>query len=136
MADFFPWISSFETGITVIDAQHRKLVGMLNELFESINRGEGNNVVGKILDGMIDYTQTHFATEEKLFARFGYPDSEAHIREHEALRKQVFKLRVSLRSGRNLFAVQVAEFLKEWLRVHILQTDKKFVPFLISKGVK
>lgn len=136
MADSFPWLSSFETGIAVIDAQHRKLVGMLNELFDAINRGEGNNIVGKILDGMIHYTQTHFATEEKLFAKFGYPESAEHIREHDALRKQVLKLRSSLRAGRNLFAVQVAEFLKEWLRVHILQSDKRFAPYLLSMGVK
>ncbi len=136
MADFFPWISSFETGIAVIDAQHRKLVGMLNELFDAMNRGEGNAVVGRILDGMVEYTQYHFGTEESLFARYGYPGSVEHIREHEALRKQVRKLRAGLRAGRNVFAHQIAEILKDWLRVHILQSDKKYVPFLLAKGVK
>jgi hemerythrin-like metal-binding protein len=136
MADFFPWISSFETGIAVIDAQHRRLVGMLNELFDAMNRGEGNAVVGRILDGMVEYTQYHFDTEESLFARYGYPNSAEHTREHKALRKQVIKLRASLRAGRSVFAHQIAELLKDWLRVHILQSDKKYAPFLLAKGVK
>jgi hemerythrin-like metal-binding protein len=136
MADFFPWLSSFETGITVVDVQHRKLVGMLNELFDAINRGEGDAVVGGILDGMLDYTLTHFATEEELFAKYGYPESEEHIQEHNFLRQQVRTLCQKPRTGQNQFALQVAGLLKEWLRIHILRTDKKFAPFLIAKGVK
>jgi hemerythrin-like metal-binding protein len=135
MADFFPWISSFETGIAPVDSQHRRLVGMLNELFDAMNRGEGNAVVGRILDGLVDYTSYHFKTEEELFAKHGYPEAREHIREHAVLRRQVLKLRASLRAGRSVFATQLAELLKEWLRVHILQSDKNFGVYLLSKGI-
>lgn len=136
MAALFIWNPTYETGIKSIDTQHKKLVDVLNELYDAMGKGTANQALGKILDELIQYTIVHFSTEERLFKQFGYPDFVAHKKEHDDLTAQVKKLQADLKSGKITLSMQVATFLKDWLKVHILQTDKKYVAFLIAKGVK
>ena len=65
------WDDSLRVNIAEIDAQHRKLVGMINELNEAMRMGKGKEILGKTVQGLIEYTQTHFQTEEKYFEKFG-----------------------------------------------------------------
>jgi hemerythrin len=136
MAALFIWNPTYETGIKSIDLQHKKLVDILNELYDAMGKGHANEMLGKILDELIQYTIVHFATEERLFKQHGYPEFVAHKKEHDDLTAQVKKLQADFKSGKITLSMQVATFLKDWLKVHILQTDKKYVAFLVSKGVK
>jgi hemerythrin len=136
MAALFIWNPTYETGIKSIDTQHKKLVDILNELYDTMGKGHAKEVLGRILDELIQYTVVHFATEERLFKLHGYPDYAAHKKEHDDLTAQVKKLQADFKSGKITLSMQVATFLKDWLKVHILQTDKKYVVFLVAKGVK
>jgi hemerythrin-like metal-binding protein len=136
MAAFFVWNSSYDTGIASIDAQHKKLVAILNNLYEAMSKGQANQVLGKLLAELVDYTIVHFAHEERLFKQHGYVEASAHKMEHDALTAQVKKLQGDFASGRISLSMEVGTFLKDWLKNHILKTDKKYVAFLVSKGVK
>jgi hemerythrin len=136
MAVLFAWNESYNIGIKTIDTQHRKLVDILNSLYDAMGKGQANQVLGRILDELIQYTVVHFSTEERLFKQYGYPDSVAHKKEHDDLTAQVKKLQTDLKSGKITLSMQLGTFLKDWLKNHILQTDKKYAPFLIAKGVK
>lgn len=136
MAIFFPWITSFATGITLIDSQHKKLVDMLNDLFNSMSQAEDREAERKTLEKIFEYTTTHFAVEEKLLLKYDYPDYEAHKQEHGKLKAEVVRLQERQCVGKTRITVQTATFLKDWLKEHILETDMKYVPFLTSKGVK
>ena len=132
----FTWNSMYATGIPTIDNQHKKLVELLNALFDGMKSGQGDQAAGKTLDELIKYTITHFSTEEQLFKKYGYPETEAHKKEHENLKTQALKLQSDYRSGKAQITMDVANFLRDWLKNHILQTDKKYAPFLIAKGAK
>lgn len=136
MATFFSWKSSYSVGIPSIDEQHKKLVDLLNSLWDAMSHGHGNEVCGKILNELVNYTMTHFETEERIFAKYAYPDAAAHKFEHEKLRERVKILRADLQSGKAQLSIQLADFLKEWLTHHIRETDMKYSQFLQSKGVK
>jgi len=45
------------------------------------------------------------------------------------------ELKGSFDKGENIITVEVMNFLKDWLNNHIIGTDKKYGPFLNSKGV-
>jgi hypothetical protein len=45
-------------------------------------------------------------------------------------------LTVCLTPGDNPTAIEVMEFLKDWLGKHILGSDKKYGPFLNAQGVR
>ncbi len=136
MASLFVWNDSYSTGIREIDAQHKKLVDILNALYDAMSKGQGNQALGKLLDELIKYTVVHFATEERLFKLHGYPDTLAHKREHDELASKVLQLQKDFAAGKVSLSMQVASFLKNWLTNHILGADKKYAPFLSSKGVK
>jgi hemerythrin-like metal-binding protein len=136
MAVFFPWISSFETGIALIDDQHKELVDLLNELFNVMTQAEDRIAERRIMGKILDYTVTHFDTEENLMLKYGYSDYESHKREHVRLKANVLRLQEDLLTGKKRITIETATFLKDWLKDHVLQTDKTMVQFLISKGVK
>ena len=64
------WDESFSVGVKEIDAQHQKLVAMINELHAAMKEGKVHDVLGEIISGMAKYTIFHFETEEKYFEEF------------------------------------------------------------------
>jgi hemerythrin len=130
------WNQSYSTGIEVFDNDHKKLVGMVNELYDAMAAGKGSRVLGPILDRLVDYTRTHFQREEAYMAEHGYPELAAHRLAHSQLTREVMTLhgKYSGGSGAQLSS-DVLNFLKNWLATHILGTDKRYGAFLNSRGV-
>jgi hemerythrin-like metal-binding protein len=123
-------------GVEVVDAQHKNLVSLLNQLHEAMSHGHGKDVLEGILANLVRYTQAHFATEEKLMQENGYPDLVTHQREHAELTKKVLDFQKEFAAGRVFIGGEVMKFLGDWLRGHIRGTDKKYVPFLHANGVR
>jgi hemerythrin-like metal-binding protein len=136
MSDFFPWNDRYCTGINVIDAQHRKLVEIINGLHAAMEKDQAKEIMGGLLDALIQYTVVHFSAEEGLLKFHGYPDHAAHHGEHEVFTRTVIRLQEQFKAGKSGMTIQGANFLKKWLVDHILGTDMKYVPYLIGKGVK
>ena len=132
---FINWSDRLETGISKVDQQHQKLVAMVNALYDAMKDGSGQEVLGKVLTGLVDYTRTHFAAEEALMSQFGYPGLAAHKVEHDKLTGQVAELQAQFQSGKAALTLKVANFLKDWLSGHILGVDQQYAPFLKGKGV-
>ena len=86
------WNEKMAVGVRLLDTDHQKLVGLLNELYDAVMKGQGKESLGKVLDGLVDYTKIHFAHEEKFFAQTSYPDAAAHKKEHDALTQQVLEV--------------------------------------------
>lgn len=131
----FEWSDKYSVNIKQIDEQHKKLVDMLNELYEAMKTGKGKEVLGKTLTELIQYVGTHFATEEKLFSTYGYPEYNAHKAEHIKLTQKAIELQKDFQQGAPVLTVEVLGFLRDWLQNHILGTDKKYSQFLNSKGI-
>ncbi|MCK6447713.1 MAG: bacteriohemerythrin [Planctomycetes bacterium] len=129
------WTDKYATGIASIDNQHKKLIELLNQLQDAMLAGSGNDAIAKILDGLVQYTVTHFAHEEKLFAAHGYIEAANHKAEHEKLAKKVAEFQREFKAGKTKLSVTVMNFLRDWLNSHILVTDMKYAPFLKAKGV-
>jgi hemerythrin-like metal-binding protein len=131
---FLNWSENLSVKIPSIDTQHKELLRMLNELFDAMQQGQGKVVMGKVLDGLIGYTATHFATEEKLFDRHDYPDSEAHKQQHKKLVEKVNAFHEAFQAGNTKVSAELMQFLKEWLMNHILGADKLYSGFLVKRG--
>ena len=134
--DLMPWSANLSVDIKLIDEQHKKLVGMINELHKAMKLKKSNSAMGAILDRLVDYTASHFATEEKLFAQFGYPEEKAHVELHRKLVAQVVDIQKKFKAGDAMLSMELMTFLKEWLVKHIQGTDKKYSSFLREHGVK
>lgn len=131
------WEERMRVGVQEIDAEHQHLVHLLNELFYAMTLGSGRERLGQILDGVIDYTDYHFRHEEFLFEKTKYPDMEAHIKEHDNLRKRVFEIQRKYKSGEyGTLTIETLTFLKQWLINHTTGSDKRFGPHLNRYGIR
>ncbi len=130
------WNEKMSVGVKVLDDDHKRLVALVNELHDALKTGHGKDALGKILDSLVTYTKSHFAREEQFFARRNYPDSAAHKKEHDDLTNQVLQVQAKFNSGASTgLSLQVMNFLRDWLTNHIQGSDKKYGPYLNSKGI-
>jgi len=131
------WNPKMSVGVAQFDDEHKKLVTMVNDLFDAVQAGRGQSILGPILDGLIGYTATHFANEEKVMEAQKYPQFAAHKAEHDALKKQVLDVQAKFKAGASAaLSLEVMSFLKNWLIKHIMGSDKSYTPHLNQHGVK
>ena len=131
----FEWTEIYAVKVAGFDRQHRTLFRTVNELHEALRAGHGKDVVGKVLQRLIDYTASHFADEEAAMEKNGYPEFGSHKAEHKALVEQVLKFQKDFQAGKPGVTTSLLPFLQKWLSNHIMQTDKKYGPFLNEKGI-
>lgn len=130
------WNNDMSVNVVEIDNQHKKLVSMINELNDAMAKGKGKEAIGKIINGLVSYATTHFATEEKYFDMFKYPGSLSHKKEHADFVKKVGEFQDGFNKGSLALTIEVMRFLKDWLTHHILGSDKKYGPFFNEKGLR
>ncbi|MGB9597496.1 MAG: bacteriohemerythrin [Candidatus Poribacteria bacterium] len=131
----FVWDDSFSVNIKQIDEQHKKLVNILNNLHDAMKLGKGSQILGNIFAELIQYVETHFTAEERLMHTYSYNEYDSHKLIHSGLTKKVIEFQKKFQQGQNILTMEIIDFLKNWLQNHILGTDKKYGPFLNSKGV-
>jgi hemerythrin-like metal-binding protein len=131
----FPWSDNYSVKIGVIDMQHKNLVTIINNMHQAMVEGHGKEELGKILTGLIKYTQAHFKTEEIFMESHRYPDYINHKAEHDHLTKTVLDFQGKFQRNEVGLTIDVMGFLKDWLGKHIMGSDKRYAPFLNSKGV-
>ncbi len=129
------WDDSMSVGITLIDRQHRKLVELVNQLFEALRAGKGNDVLATVLGSLVDYTQQHFAEEERMMRAHDYPGVDQHQAAHRALVERVADFQTRFNQGSATISSDLFNFLKDWLLHHIKEQDKAYGPYLNSRGV-
>jgi hemerythrin len=123
---FVNWNESYSVRINQIDEQHKKLFAIVNNLFEAMKQGKGNDVLGTVLKELENYTRLHLATEENLMKIHNYPRFTAHKMEHDRLVQQVKDLNDQFMNGNAALSIKVSNFLKEWLVNHIQKSDKDY----------
>jgi hemerythrin len=131
----FAWQDSYSIGVQEIDAQHRRLFSLADELHTAMSGGKGKDVLETVLRNLITYTKTHFAAEERLMQRCSYPDLAAHRAQHNELTQKVLQLQRDFESGKLMLTLEAMQFLSDWLRMHIGGSDRKYAPFVIGKAV-
>lgn len=119
------WQDDLNTGIEVIDNQHRRIVDMLNQL-HAAQMGRSSSAVGDVIDELVDYTLSHFAFEEELMEEAGYPFTDAHKRVHDIFTRRVNEYRLRFRAGEDV-ADELKSLLSRWLFNHIRNDDKAYV---------
>lgn len=130
---FMPWSDDFVIGIGEIDDQHRWLVDTTNRLYDEISKeNPDSGEIGEILYGLVEYAINHFIVEEDLFKRYEYPQSDSHTDEHNSFNAKAVELLQDYENGKEV-GEQTLEFLKNWLKHHILVNDKAYVPYLKDK---
>ncbi len=137
------WDSKYETNISEIDSQHKKLFRLINNI-EIVYDENKEHLSGKskiLLDAVSeleDYTLSHFLIEERVMELNQYPELEAHKKQHDKFTDKILELKNRLTSGSLLsndaaldqFFGDLLNFLRAWLTNHILKEDMDYKPFI------
>lgn len=128
------WNDGFSVNVCEIDQQHQKLVDMLNDFYERLEKNP-KQAFHALVDSLVEYAKYHFATEEKYFEKFTYSDSAAHIAEHRKFEEQVLSVRNKLKEGELVLSFEITTFLKNWLTSHIKDSDKAYAKCFNDHGL-
>jgi hemerythrin len=132
---YLHWSNELDTGIEVIDKQHRRIVDLINEL-NTANESGDSAVINHVLGELVDYTLSHFSFEEELQEKANYPFYKAHKRVHEIFTKRVSEFQQRAAKGENV-APELLSMLKIWLVNHIKGDDADYVESVVnSLGVE
>ena len=134
--DAFRWSETYSVHVGVLDSQHQQLFETVNELNEALRGGHGNRALDPILGKLIEYVQVHFAAEESLMEQHEFPSLSTHRAQHEAFRKKIAAFVEEHQSGKPGVPVDLLFFLQNWLKQHVLKTDKQYSAFLNARGVR
>ena len=130
---YIDWTESLSVGLPDIDAQHRRLIGLINRLDEA-RRLPGRESAREALAELGAYAAVHFAAEEGLFEACAYPGARAHKEEHRAFVARIGGLSAGLASpgagDEGEAAEEILSYLKTWLTRHIAFSDRKYRPYL------
>jgi len=122
------WDLSLATGVGVIDIQNRRIVDYLNLL--DIAQKEGTvEQVSLVLTGLTEFVERHFAYEERLMERAGYPLTLRHAAAHERFKVMVKAYQARHEAGENI-AQSLQADLEVWLAKHIQREDLYYAPYV------
>jgi len=131
---YFEWADDMVIDGGPIDADHRLLVDLVNELHTATREGQGRAVVASILHRVITSTQDHLRNEEHLMAQMGFPDLQNHKIGHNHFMDQLWDLEKKLQAGSITVAAQLSAVLRDWLSLHIRRNDKELLRFQRRKA--
>jgi hemerythrin len=131
---FLKWEDRYSVKVPEMDRQHQHLVGIINRLHDEMTQGAPPEALAAILKDLIRYTQVHFRREEELMASAGYPSLDRHKREHQDLTNQVLQFQSDLEAGRLALSISLLNFLKSWLRDHIVRSDTGYAEYVNPAG--
>ena len=63
---YLTWTDNLDTGIEVIDGQHKRIVDYINQLHDA-RLSQNRKVIGKVIEDTVDYTLSHFGFERNNF---------------------------------------------------------------------
>ena len=136
----FKWNEKFATGIKVIDEEHQQLFFLGNQLVNVISEvREGMDKYDKIMEVLAElksYTIYHFRHEEGLMKKADYEDYAEHKEYHEYFINKLDEIEFqNIDYNQDKAALGILEFLADWIKNHIVKTDRKYIKVLIEKGL-
>lgn len=133
---YFEWADDLVIDNGPIDADHRKLVDLVNQLHSATSEGRGMEVVDGILTELIGYTADHLRREEARMAELQFPDLERHKLGHQKFVAELQTLQARYEAGSITVAAQLSTVLRDWLSLHIRRGDKELLNFINNRGRK
>lgn len=121
----FTWQDKFNTGIQLLDNQHKKLLKMITMLEDSIEKGNTEETIAVVIKSLVFYTKWHFSEEEKVMKKLGYTEIDIHKGYHKSFIEQLVGKLMALKEERTVSAYEIIAMLKKWFAQHIMVEDKK-----------
>lgn len=106
-----------------VDADHEKLVGLIDELRLMVLSRDDSSTIGEVLDELASLASYEFSREEALMRSTKAPHQQAHVRLHREMVRQLGELQERFEYEPDaLEPTELYDWLSEWLG-HVLSED-------------
>lgn len=120
------WRKAYECGHPVIDAQHRRMFGLCNDLSSMVASNRPKADIVKLVDKMVQHLEQHFKTEELTRMRMHRPMSAVHLDNHAKLLQEAQDWLGKLRVGAPVERDIVNFFVYTVIKDHIARESNMF----------
>lgn len=128
------WNENMSVGIDEFDGHHRRIVDLINRLEDSLGTEKARKVTEDALAELSNYCLYHFFAEENAMERCNFPECMEHTFEHLTFTEKIFQLMEDVQVKRKDVSMDLLGFLWNWLKHHILVTDKRYTEAIRSAG--
>lgn len=123
------WTEDLSVNNVNIDNEHKQLFALLDDFYKGIMENSPKLRLQELIKGLLEYTQTHFAREEAYMQRLGFPEFEAHKKQHDLFIDKANTFYTKMTEGKMILSLEVTNFLKDWLVTHIKGSDQKYARY-------
>lgn len=127
------WLPSMSIGVEEIDQQHKTLLKLVNETWETAQGPDAAARTGATLRRLCDYVVEHFAAEEALMDPDKYSAYDRHLQEHIDCSMRALDFLEAFSEGKTVQLEEFLDFAVEWVKHHIQETDKTLGEYLAQK---
>ena len=133
--ELIPWNAHFETGLDVIDQQHRQLVARVNQLAALFLQGRDESSPNDLMTALLGCVEHHFSIEEAVWDVWlgDHEGVAAHRRTHADFLDALLRQRAETAAGSpDEVAERTLRFLTRRLAHHILDDDKRLARMALA----
>lgn len=127
------WDDRYALGIEFIDDQHKYLINLINRIDAAVEENDSVGIVEAILDMKL-YTEVHFAEEEDLMRKAGYPQLHEHMALHRKFIDKADLFLDELEQTPLAATAEISSYLMEWLVTHIQTVDAHYARYIRENG--
>lgn len=127
---FVEWSHDLEVGSNEMDAQHQRLVAIINQYHDAVEKKAPRAELITIFGKVAEYAVYHFRDEEALMEQHKFPALARHRAIHRQLVDRVTEMMAALKQGKPGIEQEIKYFLKTWLTAHIKGIDRQYTPFV------
>ncbi|WP_119308530.1 bacteriohemerythrin [Cohaesibacter haloalkalitolerans] len=117
-------------GVEEMDHIHQGFTLIVNRLGETLDP----SIFKSLFIQLLEHTQEHFSTEEKLMEESGFHGCEEHRHEHARVLKQMSYINEKVQTGKIAFGRAFVEDLPRWFDVHAVMMDNALATYLKETG--
>jgi len=128
------WSPQHSVGVERLDKEHSVLVDVLNDLHAAMKKGSAEDATEHLFWNLLEYTRSHFCSEETMMTRTGYPGLADHRATHSQLMKKIENYRKRIDRGKLSIDLDMLDFLRDWLIRHIQCEDRDLGRWMNEHG--
>jgi hemerythrin len=119
------WKDTYTIGDAEIDAQHRHLFELANAFFAA----QGRAALTSCAMAIYKHTREHFAQEEALMRKVGFPELPQHMESHNRMIARLNAISLSIQAD-TVNKQDLLDLTEDWALNHIPVHDARLTDYL------